>query len=133
MRREHDSIVIDVLDALARYDQEDRGEFHVTALAARANLPHDRLRTYLDELASMQLVQLEPVPRVTVRGRQFLECLHAWVRVQQMYGLHPRSSKMPMRTIPAMRPAMPAPAIVAARIETASALHEPIELTHGRS
>lgn len=95
MRREHESIVADVLDALARYSTENRGLFHITALAAKANLPHDRLRTYLEELAAMDLLTLGPVPALTDKGRQFLECYHAWVRVQQMYGLLPRGQMVP--------------------------------------
>lgn len=131
MRREHDSIVIDVLDALARYDQ-DRDEFHVTALAARANLPHDRLRTYLDELAAMQLVQLEPVPSVTVRGRQFLECLHAWVRVQQMYGLHPRSANgATPRTIPTMSASRAPP--MAANVQPSASELAPMQVPHAHA
>lgn len=102
MRREHASIIVDVLDALARYGEENRGAFHVTALASRANLPHDRLRTCLDELAMKGLISLGPVPAPTVKGRQFLECYHAWVRVQQIYGLQTRPDAPPLRTVPAM-------------------------------
>jgi predicted transcriptional regulator len=93
MRREHESIAVDVLDALARYLEEEQGPFHITVLATRANLPHDRLRTYLDELATLGLVERDRTPRLSVKGRQFLECYHAWVRVQKIYGLDPRAGR----------------------------------------
>ena len=66
MRREHESIAVDVLDALARYLDEAPGPFHITVLASRANLPHDRLRNYLDELTALGLVEQDRTPRLTV-------------------------------------------------------------------
>lgn len=102
MRREHDSIVVDVLDALDTYRQQSPGVFRVTELAARANLPHDRLKTYLVELATMGLLDGTETPMPTSKGRQFLECYHAWVRIQRLYGLRPRGIDAgAVRTVPA--------------------------------
>lgn len=96
MRREHGTIVVEVLDQAWRLLQRP-GPFHITALASRANLPHDRLRSYLEELASMRLMDLEPIPRVTAKGREFLDCYHAWLRIQRLYGLE----AVPSREAPA--------------------------------
>ena len=105
MRREHDSIFVDVLNALARY-LDEKGPFHVTELSARANLPHDRLRTYLMELHTLGLIEGEATPKLTVKGRQFLECYHAWVRVQKLYGLDPRAGRgQPVRVLQTRRSA----------------------------
>lgn len=104
MRREHDSITVDVLDKLAAYLRE-KGPFHVTALAARANLPHDRLKTYLDELAALGFVEVGLKPAITAKGRQFLECYHAWVRIQKIYGLDPRAGRgQALRFLPGGQP-----------------------------
>lgn len=137
MRREHESIAVDVLDALARYLDEAPGPFHITVLATRANLPHDRLRGYLDELAALGLVEQDRSPRLTVKGRQFLECYHAWVRVQKIYGLDPRAGRgQPVRVlqvaaqpgmpaVPAAMPAAPpAPGSPAAAASSLRAAHE---------
>jgi predicted transcriptional regulator len=91
MRREHASISADVLDSLASCMDGSR-PFHITVLAAKANLPHDRLRVYLDELAAIGLLTLGPDPVLTTKGRQFLECYYVWGRVQELYGLHPHPS-----------------------------------------
>lgn len=90
MRREHDTIVVEVLDELSRL-LERPGPFHITVLAARANLPHDRLGGYLEELAAMGLALRDPIPAITGKGRQFLDCYHAWLRIQKLYGLGPQA------------------------------------------
>ena len=92
MRREHETITVDVLDQLSSYLRE-KGPFHVTVLASRANLPHDRLKGYLDELSSLGFIEPGASPRITVKGLQFLECYHAWVRIQKIYGLDPRAGR----------------------------------------
>lgn len=118
MRREHDTITVDVLDKLSSYLRE-KGQFHVTVLAARANLPHDRLRTYLDELASLGFIESTPQPSITLKGQQFLECYRAWVRIQKIYGLDPRAGRgqavrflpggQPLHLLPKAAPAEPTP------------------------
>ena len=104
MRREHDSITVDVLDNLSSYLRE-KGPFHVTVLAARANLPHDRLKGYLDELTTLGLIEQTPNPALTTKGLQFLECYHAWVRIQKIYGLDPRAGRgQALRFLPRGQP-----------------------------
>ncbi len=107
MRREHVSILTDVLDALASCTDERPGDLHITAVAARANLPHDRLKTYLGELADAGLLWREWPYSPTAKGRQFLECYHAWLRLQAMFGLAPKQANNGAR-IP-VPPASPAP------------------------
>ena len=87
MRREHVSILTEVLDAMASCTDERPGDLHITAVAARANLPHDRLKNYLGELADAGLVWRDWPYTPTTKGRQFLECYHAWQRLQVMFGL----------------------------------------------
>ena len=102
MRREHDSIFVEVLDAINGMQDKP---FQVTVLAARANLPHDRLRTYLDELSVHGLIEAIPNPSVTTKGQQFLECYHAWVRIQKLYGLDPRAGRgQALRLLPGGMP-----------------------------
>ena len=87
MRREHVSILTEVLDAMASCTDERPGDLHITAVAARANLPHDRLKAYLGELADAGLLWRDYPYTPTTKGRQFLECYHAWLRLQTMFGL----------------------------------------------
>ena len=87
MRREHVSILTEVLDAMASCTDERPGDLHITAVAARANLPHDRLKLYLGELADAGLIWRDWPYTPTTKGRQFLECYHAWQRLQVLFGL----------------------------------------------
>lgn len=123
MRREHDTIAVEVLDHLSRLLQH-QGPFHITILAVRANLPHDRLRGYLDELVAMGLVVREPVPMLTPKGRQFLDCYHAWLRIQKLYGLGvrtPRGAQAQAQASPAVRLAGPSPGAAVAAPDPAPA------------
>src|SRR5688572_30603577 len=95
MRREHASILTDVLTSLAQYVDQAPGKVHVTILAARANLPHDRLKGYLAELTSVGLVSDNDGLAVTRKGRQFLDCYHAWLHVLHLYGLTGSVSVVP--------------------------------------
>ena len=125
MRREHVSILTDVLDALASCTDERPGDLHITAVAARANLPHDRLKTYLAELADAGLLWREWPYSPTAKGRQFLECYHAWLRLQVMFGL---AQKAPGSHLGApVRPAGAAPAPIVPGAAKAEA-PEPIPL-----
>ena len=104
MRREHESILVDVLDSLSSYLRE-KGPFHVTALAARANLPHDRLKGYMDELVSLGFIEPGAKPEITSKGHQFLECYRAWIRIQKIYGLDPRAGRgQAIRFLPGGQP-----------------------------
>jgi len=86
-RREHGLVLGDVLDALERLGREAPARASLAGLAARANLPHDRLKSYLEELRGHGMVGPEPIPRLTPKGEQFLECYQAWIRIQAMYGI----------------------------------------------
>lgn len=101
MRREHLSILTEVLDAMATCTDARPGELHITAVAARANLPHDRLKVYLGELADAGLVWRDWPCTPTTKGRQFLECYHAWLRLQGMFGLRTTSPAVAHRAGPA--------------------------------
>jgi predicted transcriptional regulator len=85
-RREHALILGDILDALDRMHR-DGGRMSLAGLASRANLPHDRLKVYLDELRARAMVGPEPLPTLTARGQQFLECYQGWIRIQRLYGI----------------------------------------------
>lgn len=89
MRREHASILTEVLQELARYHEDRPHELHITVLAARVNLPHDRLKAYLAELSRAGLVWPDWPSNLTPRGDQFLQCYHAWLRLQAFFGLRP--------------------------------------------
>jgi len=115
MRREHVSILTEVLDAMASCTDERPGDLHITAVAARANLPHDRLKAYLGELADAGLLWRDWPYTPTAKGRQFLECYHAWQRLQVMFGLgKPAAANAAGRpgkgVVPAAPPASPLPA-----------------------
>lgn len=86
-RREHALILGDVLDSLDRLARQG-GRSSLAGLASRANLPHDRLKEYLEELRNHGMVGPEPVPKLTPKGAQFLECYQAWIRIQELYGIH---------------------------------------------
>ncbi|MFO1532104.1 MAG: hypothetical protein ABR562_00150 [Thermoplasmatota archaeon] len=86
-RREHALILGDVLDALDRIARQG-GRASLAGLASRANLPHDRLKEYLTELRGHGMIGEEPLPHLSAKGAQFLECYQAWIRVQELYGIH---------------------------------------------
>jgi len=100
MRREHASILTDVLTSLAQYLDQAPGKVHVTVLAARANLPHDRLKAYLGELSAIGLISDADGLTVTRKGRQFLDCYHAWLHVLHLYGLSGGASVVPPEAAP---------------------------------
>lgn len=87
-RREHARILGDVLDSLAKQAKHEPRS-SLAGLAARANLPHDRLLGYLSELRERGLVTADRLPGLTAKGSEFLACYRAWVRVQALYGLGP--------------------------------------------
>lgn len=86
MRREHGSVVCDVIDAIDRAEgREDPPR--LTHLAVDANIPHDRLLRYLRELRNLGLVGPDEAPRLTPRGRQMLQHYRHWLRAQAEFGL----------------------------------------------
>lgn len=105
MRREHSSILIEVLDELAAAVEASPAGVHITEVAARANLPHDRLKGYVGELVQAGLLHPQWPPAPTPKGLQFLQCYHAWIRIQGMFGLHPKPG-------PPQAPAVTGPAVL---------------------
>lgn len=108
MRREHASILTEVLDAVASCSEERPGDLHITAVAARANLPHDRLKGYLAELTQAGLLRAGWPASLTPRGGQFLECYHAWLRLQASFGLRRAPAPFAAPPLGQRRPATPA-------------------------
>lgn len=53
----------------------------------RANVPYDRLITYLDELAAAGLVTRDKFPQITPEGREFLAHYTRWTDVLGRFGL----------------------------------------------
>ncbi|MES2154464.1 MAG: hypothetical protein V4510_04945 [bacterium] len=99
MRREHARILGDVLDNLDGLADGRAPRVSLAGLAARANLPHDRLVAYLGELRHHDLVEEGRLPQLTSRGRQFLECYHAWIRIQALYGIHDGEPDVPLESL----------------------------------
>jgi predicted transcriptional regulator len=91
-RREHARILGDVLDSLDHLTARAE-RLNLAGLAAGSNLPHDRLLAYLGELRDKGLVTEEHLPGLTARGRQFLECYRAWIRIQRLYGIHEEADR----------------------------------------
>ena len=87
-RREKWGILASILRALL--EEEPRGaQGRITTVAARANLPHDRLLLLLDDLASAGLIerQSEQLPRVTSKGANFIREYDSWIDTLERFGL----------------------------------------------
>ena len=85
-RRERWTIIGAILLEVER--EGARGELgRVTNIALRANLPYDRLVTYLGDLEAAGFVQLGRVPALTEKGRAFLREYRQWLEVLQRFGL----------------------------------------------
>ena len=57
-------------------------------VAVRANLSYDRLIGYLNELGAAGMVEGERMPRLTAKGRAFLQEYRQWRGVLDRFGLH---------------------------------------------
>ena len=79
-RRERWAIVRDILLAIDAQDQT-RAVLRLTHVAHQANLPLDRLRTYLDQLAARGLIEALDRPRLTPEAREFLRHCRDWSQV----------------------------------------------------
>lgn len=84
-RRERWTILGAVLAALEREASE--GRVRLTRVASAANLPFDRLQQYLHELESAGLLEAGEPPRLTEKGRVFLDEYRRWSRVLSTFGL----------------------------------------------
>jgi predicted transcriptional regulator len=86
-RRERWTILGEVLDAL-QHERAGMGDgARLTIVAQRANLPYDRLITYLEELAERGLVTPDRPPRITPQGVEFLSHYTQWRAILGRFGL----------------------------------------------
>ena len=83
MRRERHAILGDILAEVERAGHF--GETRVTAVAQRANLPHDRLMGYLLELHRAGLLTRQAT--ITEEGREFLRSYREWCDALDRFGL----------------------------------------------
>lgn len=81
-RRERASILAALLLALDQTPVDARG---ITRIASKANLPHDRATSYLQELTEAGLVT--PGHDLTVEGRAALQRYRDWAEVMERFGL----------------------------------------------
>lgn len=86
-RRERWSILGAVLQAIDEEAEAPRGRVRPTRVAASANLPFDRLQQYVAELQAAGLLDPGEPPRLTQKGRQFLDEYRRWSRVLSTFGL----------------------------------------------
>ena len=69
-RRDKMKIYCDILSAVQ--NGTSNGGVTLTHVQQKANVPFDRLKTYMSELAALGLMQSEPPPRLTEKGMQYL-------------------------------------------------------------
>lgn len=86
-RRERWSILGAVLEAIEAEAETSRGRVRPTRVASAANLPFDRLQQYLAELHAAGLLEPDDPPRLTQKGREFLDEYRRWSRVLSTFGL----------------------------------------------
>lgn len=87
-RRERWTILGEVLDALQA--EAASGRVRPTRVASAANLPFDRLQQYLTELQAAGLLEPDDPPRLSAKGRAFLDEYRRWSRVLSTFGLDAR-------------------------------------------
>jgi len=69
-RRDKTKIYHDILSTIQ--DEAKRGTIVLTRIQQKTNVPFDRLKTYLTEIRELGLIQDEPSPKLTEKGKQFL-------------------------------------------------------------
>ncbi|MEA3198597.1 MAG: Winged helix-turn-helix [Thermoplasmata archaeon] len=85
-RRERWGVAGSILEAIDREHTERGPQARVTNVAVRANVPYDRLVTYLESMAAAGLVQLDKMPRLTPEGEDVLRQYRQWTEVVRRYG-----------------------------------------------
>lgn len=78
MRRERWAILAETLVALQQLRAERGDAAAMSAIASRANVPYDRLVSYLGELESHGLVKAGRPPELTNSGEEFLKEFERW-------------------------------------------------------
>jgi len=63
-------IYCDILSAVQ--NKTSNGEITLTRVQQKANVPYDRLKTYISELAALGLIQSGSSPRLTEKGVRYL-------------------------------------------------------------
>lgn len=86
-RRERWAVLGEILIALDRELREAGAGMSITRVGASANVPHDRLLGYLDEMAAAGLVSRDRPPTITSEGRDFIQRYRALRDVVDRYGL----------------------------------------------
>jgi predicted transcriptional regulator len=69
-RRDRMKIYCDILSAVQ--SETDKGEIVLTHVQQRTNVPFDRLKTYMSELAALGLIDSRSSPKLTEKGKQYL-------------------------------------------------------------
>ena len=69
-RRDRMKIYGDLLFIM--HDEAKTGKVVLTRVQVRMNVPFDRLKTYLNELGELGLIEQDPAFKLTGKGRQYL-------------------------------------------------------------
>jgi predicted transcriptional regulator len=85
-RRERWGVVGSILDSIEREHAERGPQARVTNVAVRANVPYDRLVSYLESMSAAGLVTLDRMPRLTPEGDEVLRQYRQWIEVVRRYG-----------------------------------------------
>jgi len=86
-RRERWSVIGAILEAVERQREASGSNARLTRIAMAANLPYDRLVTYLEDLARTGLITDARKPDLTDKGREFLRSYRQWNEMLSRFGL----------------------------------------------
>lgn len=75
-----------ILEAIDREHAERGAQARVTNVAVRANVPYDRLVSYLESMSLAGLVTLDKMPRLSPEGEEVLRQYRQWIEVVRRYG-----------------------------------------------
>lgn len=87
-RRERWSIMGAILEAILEQRTEKGSDARVTHVATKANVPYDRMQTYLADMEKAGLVEpAHPMPRLTDKGVEFVRHYRQWREVLERFGI----------------------------------------------
>ena len=69
-RRDKMKIYGDLLAIL--HSEDNKEEIVLTRLQVKLNVPFDRLKQYLNEIRELGLIEDEPSPKLTKKGKQYI-------------------------------------------------------------